>query len=94
MASRIERLKAATHAYVGRCRCGSAVAVCVDTQDNETAKDVSGFVRRGYTVDRVLIADIHNGRIRFEQCRCGGAPTKQGDLFAAHPTDWSDSDGE
>lgn len=41
----------ATHVYVGRQRCGCAVAVCIE--DHHAAEDLAEMLGRGYAVTRL-----------------------------------------
>jgi hypothetical protein len=49
----MDKLKNATHAYIGRKACGCVVAVSVDTMDKETGKSVAEFITDGLTIERV-----------------------------------------
>lgn len=54
-------IEAATHVYVGRDKCGCAVAVITDVEHpnakKETAKEVADFIKSGLTVERMAITD-------------------------------------
>ena len=65
MVSTIERLGAATHCYIGRCKCGAVVATRVDRGGKDTARDVAVFIRDGLVVERVP-----RNEVTLEACRC------------------------
>lgn len=80
------RLQEATHAYVGILSCGCCVAAVVDTADKFTAKEVAGFIRRGYVVERKpmewvrknLRRCIHEkAKNRTESYRCWRGPNDE-----------------
>ena len=72
-----ERIAKATHAYVGILPCGCCVAAVVDTGDKFAAKDVAGFIRRGYTVERQPIEWV---RQNLHRCIHQKAKTKEPEL--------------
>lgn len=42
-----------THTYVVKKPCGCCVAWVGDLGDNDTARDIAHYIRKGYSVDRV-----------------------------------------
>ena len=81
MARSIDEIMAeATHAYIGRGKCGCIIAVTTDVPDmrKETAADVAEFVRGGLSVERVTLDDFR--RMPFG-CKCPKQPDPQGSLF-------------
>jgi hypothetical protein len=63
----------ATHVYLGRQACGCAVAFVVDDPDDPkfTAREIAKWVRRGRTVERVLLDEARSGPFG---CKCPKAP--------------------
>lgn len=58
----------ATHAYVGRGKCGHVTVLQVDLGDRETAKAVGQIVRGGGTVERVTLEVART--LAPEFCKC------------------------
>jgi hypothetical protein len=56
--------------YIGRKPCGCVVAVtCLGVADDElVARDVADFIRSGYAVEPMSIADM---RKQLHRCKCG-----------------------
>jgi hypothetical protein len=59
----------ATHAYVGIKPCGCLVAAIVDRPElkGDIAKETGSWLRRGWTVDRLELAEV---RPRLKACEC------------------------
>lgn len=69
-----------THSYIGRAKCGCVLAVVVDDEDDPrwTAGVVAGYIKRGYSVERVTMEE---GR-RLIQDTCPHRKNPQAELFA------------
>jgi hypothetical protein len=62
----------ATHAYVGRRKCGCMCGAVADIPGNEdeTASEVAEFIKCGLLVDRVTIEDVRENYAKdCEECR-------------------------
>ncbi len=46
-------LEQPSHSYLGRKKCGCAVAIVSDCGDAYTARTVAGFIKDGLTIERV-----------------------------------------
>ena len=57
------------YAYIGIMKCGCVVAATMDMPDHakQVAKDVAGFIREGYRVERVSTEEV---RVRLKACDC------------------------
>lgn len=64
------------NAYVAKKSCGCVVAAHVDRPQykNEVAKEVSRWIKEGYTVERVTQEFV---RLNLKGCHCG----ESGNLF-------------
>ncbi len=61
-------------AYIGKKPCGCVVAATVDDgkTPKATANDVRDFIRSGYTVERVPLADV-----KLKRCNCAHSSIAQ-----------------
>lgn len=64
----VDPLNDATHAYVGRGKCGHVILLQVDMRDRDTAKSVAEVIREGGTVDRVTVDAARTMASQF--CTC------------------------
>lgn len=63
--------------YIGRKKCGCAVAIVADCEDKFTARSVAEFIRDGLNVDRVP----HSAAAELlKPCKCAPA-SRQGSLL-------------
>lgn len=59
----------ATHAYVGRARCGHVFFMAVDDGYKSNAKDVAGVIRKGGTIERLPMEEARSAA-KAAWCGC------------------------
>lgn len=61
----------ATHAYVGRNKCGCVGTLCVDDPEDAkaTARYVAMAVKDGQTLERVALTEIRSKSITLAACK-------------------------
>ncbi len=64
------------YAYIGRKPCGCVVAATVDSLEHaeDVAKDLVGWVRRGWAVERLPVTEA--GAL-LKRCKCAPAKTER-----------------
>lgn len=67
-----------SHSYLGRKKCGCAVAIASDFGEAHTARMVAGFIRDGLTVERVLCSAAAE---LLKRCTHTSAAPVQGSLL-------------
>ena len=55
--------------YIGIKECGCVVAACVDNPEHkkDTAKNISDWIKDGWTTERIPVEDTRN---RLSSCKC------------------------
>ncbi len=64
--------KDVTHVYVGDKPCGCRVAAVIDRADSHTADSVAGFIKSGYSVQRLSLPDYRT--VGLTRCKCNRTP--------------------
>jgi hypothetical protein len=63
--------------YIARCLCGCGALMFASVDEpgqseerrKDTAKEISGLIRKGYTIDRMTV-----GEVRAANWKCAGKP--------------------